>query len=151
MNVTQFADLKMIHIIKKHEAPPYDKEDMYYKRYPWYLFGGVSSGICEKWYWYTDDMILANACRGAIFDAYYEIEKENKMIEVVKHEDWKDRLREEYEELNVKCNKLSDFIVSENFENLDETNQKLLCEQWDIMMQYLAKLKCRMILNNIKE
>ena len=49
----------LIKTIKSYKEPPWDKHDIYYTRYPWNLLGGVSSGICERWYWYTDDMIDA--------------------------------------------------------------------------------------------
>jgi hypothetical protein len=69
------TDLDMIHKIKTYKEPPYKKEDMFFTRYPWNLFGGVSSGICEKWYWYYDDMILERASHDAICDAYNELVK----------------------------------------------------------------------------
>ena len=59
-NVKLYDMLETIHEIKSYKEPPYDKNDPYYTRYPWCKMGGVSSGICEKWYWFPDDMILNN-------------------------------------------------------------------------------------------
>ena len=48
-------DLKIIHEIKKFDAPPYDSSDIYNKRYPWCDFGeqGYSG-----WKWKYDEDII---------------------------------------------------------------------------------------------
>lgn len=90
--------LEVIREIKKYEEPPYRKDDSYFLRSPWNNFGTVSCGICEKWYWYTDETILQKATVEDIVEAYNEITKfyfnkgedinmEKSMFEVVKDRD----------------------------------------------------------------
>lgn len=67
--------LDAIRKIKKYKEPPYRKEDSYFLRSPWNKFGAVSCGICEKWYWFTDEMILQQATTEDIIKAYNEITK----------------------------------------------------------------------------
>ena len=50
--------MEEIKYIKSFGNPPLLKDDLYYNRYPWYKFGGVSSGICEGWQWYSDEYIF---------------------------------------------------------------------------------------------
>ena len=50
--------MEEIKYIKSFGNPPLLKDDLYYHRYPWYKFGGVSSGICEGWQWYSDEYIF---------------------------------------------------------------------------------------------
>lgn len=52
--------LDALQIIKRHSEPPFDKNDPYCLREPWQKFGGVSSGICQCWCWYRDDIIMKN-------------------------------------------------------------------------------------------
>ena len=47
----------LIKKIKSFEEPPWDKNDIYYTRYPWNLLGGVGTGICECWMWFSKDII----------------------------------------------------------------------------------------------
>lgn len=49
-----------LQIIKGYNKPPFDKNDPYWQRKPWQKFGGVSSGICQCWCWYRDDIIMKN-------------------------------------------------------------------------------------------
>lgn len=65
--------LDQIHEIKSYEKPPYLEKDPYYLRYPWDKFGGISSGIYEKWYWYRDTVILGRATEQDIQYALLEI------------------------------------------------------------------------------
>lgn len=67
--------LEVIHVIKFFKEPPYIKEDSYFLRSPWNKFGAVSCGICEKWYWFTDETILQQATVEDIIQAYNEITK----------------------------------------------------------------------------
>ena len=67
--------LDAIREIKKYKEPPYRKDDLYFLRSPWNKFGIVSSGICEKWYWFLDEVILQNATVEDIIQAYNEITK----------------------------------------------------------------------------
>ena len=53
--------LPVIKSIKIHVAPPFIASDVYYERKPWPKFGAVSSGICECWCWYRDEVILEKA------------------------------------------------------------------------------------------
>lgn len=46
-----------IQYIKSFSEPPFLNDDIYWHRYPWPLFGGVSSGICMCWCWYREDII----------------------------------------------------------------------------------------------
>ena len=48
-----------IKYIKSFGDPPLLKDDLYYHRYPWQKFGGLSSGICECWCWYCDEYIYS--------------------------------------------------------------------------------------------
>jgi hypothetical protein len=67
--------LDAIRKIKKYKEPPYRKEDSYFLRSPWNKFGAVGCGICEKWYWFTDETILQVATVEDIIQAYNEITK----------------------------------------------------------------------------
>lgn len=67
--------LDVIREIKKYKEPPYRKDDSYFLRSPWNHFGTVGCGICEKWYWYTDETILQLATVDDIIEAYNEITK----------------------------------------------------------------------------
>lgn len=66
-------------------------------------------------------------------------------------ESWKTRLVKEYTELKEKCDKLKAFINTEAFTTtLNDENQKLLAEQWEIMKKYLNVLVRRLCINNIE-
>lgn len=67
--------LDVIRKIKQYKEPPYRKDDSYFLRSPWNHFGTVGCGICEKWYWYTDETILQIATVEDIIEAYNEITK----------------------------------------------------------------------------
>lgn len=67
--------LDVIREIKNFKEPPYRKEDLYFLRSPWNKFGAVSCGICETWYWFTDETILQQATVEDIIQAYNEITK----------------------------------------------------------------------------
>lgn len=70
--------LELIQKIKSHSEPPMDKNDLYYQRYPWNKFGGISSGICMCWCWYRDDVILEKATKEDILFALNEFEKQSQ-------------------------------------------------------------------------
>lgn len=66
VNVVEDPDpemVNMLHKIKQHKEPPWHDDDIYWMREPWQKFGGVSSGICMKWCWFRDDVILKRATR----------------------------------------------------------------------------------------
>lgn len=67
--------LEVIREIKKYKEPPYRKDDAYFLRSPWNKFGMVGCGICEKWYWFTNEVILQQATVEDIIQAYNEITK----------------------------------------------------------------------------
>lgn len=67
--------LDAIRKIKQYKEPPYRKDDSYFLRSPWNKFGAVSCGICETWYWFTDETILQQATVEDIIQAYNEINK----------------------------------------------------------------------------
>lgn len=67
--------LDVIRKIKQYKEPPYRKDDSYFLRSLWNKFGTVSCGICEKWYWFTDETILQIATAEDIIQAYNEITK----------------------------------------------------------------------------
>ena len=54
-----------------------------------------------------------------------------------------ERLKKEYEELDQKIYKLKIFMTKDEFNNLDKTNQDLLKEQYNFMVNYSAILKIR--------
>lgn len=54
-----------------------------------------------------------------------------------------ERLKKEYEELDQKIYKLKIFMTKDEFNNLDKTNQYLLKEQYNCMVNYSAILKIR--------
>ncbi len=54
-----------------------------------------------------------------------------------------ERLKKEYEELDQKIYKLKIFMTKDEFNNLDKTNQDLLKEQYNCMVNYSAILKIR--------
>ena len=69
------SKLDVIRKIKKYKEPPWDDSDIYFTRFPWNLLGAVSCGICEHWYWFTDEAILQQTTLGDITEAYNEITK----------------------------------------------------------------------------
>lgn len=54
-----------------------------------------------------------------------------------------ERLKKEYEELDQKIYKLKIFMTKDEFNNLDKTNQYLLKEQYNCMVNYSTILKIR--------
>jgi hypothetical protein len=70
--------LESIRKIKSHSEPPWDKHDIYYMRYPWQKFGGVSSGVCMGWCWYRDDVILRNVSQEDIDEALKQLGYKNE-------------------------------------------------------------------------
>lgn len=54
-----------------------------------------------------------------------------------------ERLKKEYEELDQKIYKLKIFMTKDEFNNLDKTNQDLLKEQYNCMVNYSTILKIR--------
>lgn len=67
-----------LQFIKSYTEPPFDKKDPYYEREPWKRFGGVSSGICQCWCWYRDDVILPMVTDEELNKAYQETKKYHK-------------------------------------------------------------------------
>lgn len=51
--------LELIRKIKSHSEPPRVAGDAFNTRHPWDKFGGVSSGICQGWFWFRDEVILS--------------------------------------------------------------------------------------------
>lgn len=56
---------------------------------------------------------------------------------------YRDRLSEEFRELNTKIDKLELFIKGTAFDGLDEVSQQLLMAQCDAMITYSAILDTR--------
>jgi hypothetical protein len=56
-----------------------------------------------------------------------------------------ERIKEETNELSIKCNKLENFIHSDNFKNLSNTHQNLLLIQLDAMNTYWRCLTARLV------
>ena len=54
-----------------------------------------------------------------------------------------ERLKKEYEELDQKIYKLKIFMTKDEFNNLYKTNQDLLKEQYNCMVNYSTILKIR--------
>ena len=54
-----------------------------------------------------------------------------------------ERLKKEYEALDQKIYKLKIFMTKDEFNNLDKTNQDLLKEQYNCMVNYSTILKIR--------
>ena len=57
---------------------------------------------------------------------------------------WKDRLMNERDELEVKVNKLRDFVNSKTFDHVSDKQKYLLCEQLHHMQCYLDILNDRL-------
>ena len=68
----------MLRVIKSYDSPPDVEGDPYCLRDPWHKIGGVSSGICMTWCWYSDSYILEKASVKDIVTAYNEITKEHR-------------------------------------------------------------------------
>lgn len=66
--------LELIHKIKSYDQPPWDKNDAYWQRDPWQKFGGVSSGICMRWCWYRDDVIMNSTTEEDLLEALRQLE-----------------------------------------------------------------------------
>ena len=64
-------------------------------------------------------------------------------------EAWKERLRDETHELASKVNKLSDYMRTNAFYQLDRANKDLLYDQHHAMLTYLQILGKRCELNGI--
>ncbi|MGL5654126.1 MAG: crAss001_48 related protein [Vibrio sp.] len=60
-------------------------------------------------------------------------------------QDWQKRVIEERVELGAKIINLIAFINSDKFNAIDDENQKLLRDQRDVMVKYLAILDKRII------
>ena len=60
--------------------------------------------------------------------------------------EYQERIIKEKEELQIKYEKLVDFLLSDIFKNLDTTNKFLLETQLDIMSIYLKILRDRISL-----
>lgn len=67
--------LELIHKIKSYDKPPWDNRDPYWQRDPWQKFGGVSSGICMRWCWYRDDVIMRSATEEDLSEAIRQLER----------------------------------------------------------------------------
>lgn len=67
--------LEKIKLIKSHKEPPYIKDDCYYQRHPWPLFGGVdmSSVFAGGWNWYKDEYIMRNTTEEDVDAALKEL------------------------------------------------------------------------------
>lgn len=50
--------------------------------------------------------------------------------------DFKDRLVTEHSELSEKIEKLSNFLESERFSDIDKEQQELLKQQYQVMLEY---------------
>jgi hypothetical protein len=73
------------------------------------------------------------------------------MIEVIlQQEDYKDRMRKEYTDLNTKIDKLVKFIYGDKFGTLDITRRELLVKQLRAMEKYLSILAERMDVEHIE-
>lgn len=67
--------IELVHKIKRNKEPPWRDDDIYWMRKPWQKFGGVSSGICMKWCWFRDDVILKQATKEDMLLALDEIDE----------------------------------------------------------------------------
>jgi len=61
---------------------------------------------------------------------------------------YRDRLGEEFRELNTKIDKLVAFLDSDAFNRLDKVNQQLLMAQHESMETYSSILDARRLLND---
>lgn len=68
---------------------------------------------------------------------------------MIEKEDYKDRIRKEYDDLKTKIDKLLSFIYGDKFEELDLVRQELLVKQLRAMEKYLSILAERMEVENI--
>ena len=68
----------MIRNILTENEPPYKHNDLYFERKPWKKFGGVSSGICMKWCWYSERIILKNTTLEEVETAWEEMQQYKK-------------------------------------------------------------------------
>ena len=59
--------------IKSFEEPPFLEADPYCLREPWQKFGGVSSDINMRWYWFRNDIIELKATNEDVDIAYKEM------------------------------------------------------------------------------
>ena len=50
--------VRMLHELKSYPSPVCRDHDPHYERIPWQKFGTITSGICQAWEWYQDDVIL---------------------------------------------------------------------------------------------
>lgn len=64
--------------------------------------------------------------------------------------DWKDRLKNEAEELRIKINKLHEFMKTREFYKLNRIDKDLLYEQFHAMLNYLQILGKRLELHKIE-
>lgn len=68
---------------------------------------------------------------------------------MIEKEDYKNRIRQEHDDLKLKMDKLVLFIYGDKFEKLDLVRQELLVEQLKAMEKYLSILVKRMEVENI--
>lgn len=74
--------LAIIRTIKSYSSPPQVEGDAYFEREPWQKFGSVSSGICMKWCWFRDDVILEKATEEDILKADWEMRKSKNLKKI---------------------------------------------------------------------
>lgn len=77
--------LDLIHKIKSHSEPPKVDGDAFNTRHPWDKFGGVSSGICQGWFWFRDEVILSRITLDDALAALEEFNKGNESQPPKKH------------------------------------------------------------------
>jgi hypothetical protein len=65
-------------------------------------------------------------------------------------EQWQQRLKAEAEELEIKIEKLLDFLSTKQFNDLDGVNKTLLHVQFRAMQAYYEAVEGRMEINDIR-
>ena len=73
--------LELIRRIKSYDQPPWNNKDPYWHRDPWQKFGGVSSGICMRWCWYRDDVIIRNVTEEDLSKAIRQLERKKMKVQ----------------------------------------------------------------------
>jgi hypothetical protein len=90
---------------------------------------------------YSED-IGVSICNKKIADKLWELEGYRAQLESAPL-DFKDRVRAEKDDLDAKRSKLLEFMKTERFTSLPETEQERMMKQYDVMGSYMSILRER--------
>lgn len=117
--------LEIIRKIKAHPEPPNVDDDAYNTRHPWDKFGGVSSGICQGWFWFKDEVILSKITLGDALLALEEFGESREASHVKRY--FTVSIKETLEKTVV--------VAAEDAAHAEEIAEEL-CNSEEIVLEY---------------